>query len=320
MFSLRVRRNEEFLADVAGANSILLLGDFPSDVHASDKLSISVHSQTGGVEIGTIDITVADLYGHGCSGGLFSSHCGSARVWMSCFCPDIGAGATSKQFVNSFQTFAPPSESSNSKLLIHVMDGLGCPVRNKSNLVVRFDVLESSMESKSPQCPLTSASTSGSTHLRQLAWDQKIVLGLPFRISAAEEAPLPGAVLGVSLLHARQVEDGDQATDSLSIASMEGSGMDVIARTESGLADLLLLVTPNKTTGRQSDQAQLVMSLQVSPKYISAETSTYSVAQSSVRIRLGLAICDNAEAAEVLVTPGSCEGIVSDMAYLTRKR
>lgn len=178
---------------------------------------------------------------------------------------------------------------SADKVLVHIMDGLGCPLRNKSNLIVKFELLESDS-----RCIVQSVSTTGSTHLRQLTWDQKLLVDLPFKVCDIQAAP--SYVMSIALLR-----PCERSVDS---------NLEVVAETEKNLTDLLVpLSQDSRNTSRRHDFIQSILSLQLKPAFTTLESSKFSTSLSSsgseVRLRVGLMIPDEKQTQQTVEEMGN---------------
>lgn len=279
---------------VPSSHGILLLGSCPDEVQQTNKLSIAVTGASGGPSVGTLEVSVADLFDYGPSGGLFSTRNGAAQVWMSCFSP-LESDAVSTQFRTLLDVVDVSAISSSplveNRILVHVMDGLGCPFKNKSNLMVRCEIWEYGEGVDSERSLVSSVSTSSSTHLRQLVWDQKVVMELPFRLPDMPTLP-PGArfLLRVVLLRP-------------SIDSSSSTGAEVVAEADRDLIDLLGAIMPKRLRGgdgHKQGEVQVVVALQLKPEHVSAESSKFSTTSSTaVRIRLGLIVPNESQVAAI---------------------
>jgi hypothetical protein len=279
------------MSNLPSANSIVPIGDFSDAMDSSNRIAITVH-QTDDMHtiIGEFSVSTIDLFDYGAAGGLFNTTNGLAQVWISCFSPDAD-GSNSKiysQFEGALGILSIPKTKATDKVLVHVMDGLGCPLRNKSNLVVKFELLEG----ESRRC-VHRVSTSGSTHLRQLTWDQKVLIDLPFRVCDMRDMA-PAAlnfVLGIALV--RPGERGGGEAD-----------MEVVADVEKSVADLLHpLSYDGRGSSRRQDFFQLILTLQLKSAFTSLESSKFSTSLSSsgseVRLRLGVMLPDEKQTLQV---------------------
>lgn len=112
------------------------------------------------------------------------------EVYLFCFSPKINS-RSGQLFLSSFPSSLTGAEGEGGggshcppslELRIHVMDGLNYPIKNKTNLILQFDLLKYTL-SQSPQENqtvreeiLSTIHTNLSLHPRQLVWDQKFSL------------------------------------------------------------------------------------------------------------------------------------------------
>jgi hypothetical protein len=117
------------------------------------------------------------------------------EIYISLFSPKP-LTRSGQLFLSSFSNSSSSLSSSAAaavELKIHVMDGLNYPLKQKTHVMVRFDLLTFQRDSQPHSQPhsqplsvteviLSTIQTNESLHPRQLMWDQKLSLSLPTKI------------------------------------------------------------------------------------------------------------------------------------------
>jgi len=193
------------------------------------------------------------------------------------FCPDSLSESGARYLAaNGYRILS----GLHDRLLVHVMDGLGRPLRKRTGLVARFEILQSSE-------PHTfySADTQSTVCTRYLQFDSRLSLDLP--------PVLNEVVLRVSLLDVGAEASNTTAVDSAD-RNMDGKRVwRVVGSMSKSLSDIVIPLNDRPRLLRRTD---LIVTLECHEKNegssifeaSSERNGTSGGDQKNLRLRLGL--------------------------------
>lgn len=266
---------------------------------------------------GDITVTMEELMSKHSRDCPYATGNNALEIFISSFLPTPST-PSNRLFLSSYPTSPhhPDSISSSVELKIHVMDGLNYPLKQKTNVIVQFDLLtfqRDSLDAESnsvTEIIISTIQTNESIHPRQLLWDHKLSLSLPTKIvHNAYHKLFPSDTrisndseryhLKISLI---QVSGSDDQSSPR--ASSSNSPRQVQAMVIKDLSEILKplfftnssLLASKPSLSLSSKRHEIVLPLPFEPHLLLNSSFSSASSDPSVRLRIGLLLVESSKA------------------------
>ena len=229
-----------------GANAI------PHPSRASDSSTIKFTVFDGERHIGVTEVNVMELLSCGVFGSNFHICVAQGKEAVGYlrivgFCPDSSAESGAAYLEASG---CSSSSGLQDRLLVHLMDGLGRPLRSRAALLARFEIILGKADQPTVFC---AAETQSTVSTRYLQFDSRLSLDLP---RALDSAILKLSLLNVSL-SAEDVNTTEVSSQNQNVPKASQTRLNALCSITKSLSEI---IAPLQDRAKLLKRADIVLS------------------------------------------------------------